>query len=619
MKTWRSQVVTALYLASAAATAVSAGQAGSAEIAGIVVTTGTPPAPLARVLVTLGGAALTSSRATITDDHGRFVFGDLAAGRYTLTAARPPYVRTAFGARRPGRPGTPIALAAAQHLDDVTIALAQGAVISGLVRSPSGEPSSDLNVRAVPVDGQTGLSTASAVTDDRGAYRIYGLTPGTYVVSAAVSAPVTSSFTQASDAQLDAILAKLRGGAPGPPAAAAASAAPVAAPSAAAGGGGAARYTYAPIYYPGSPNPDEAETITLAAGDEHDGVNLDLLLVPTATVQGQVSMPGGAVPAGTQVMLVRQRRSSAAAANGQAPPPNGRAERTPVRELDPAGSFRFPDVLPGRYGVRVATGQDTGNPMWAATEVMINGDDVTDLALVLQPALRFAGRFVFEAHAATPLPDPTKVSLALTDLTGEGTGLPSQVTFGRGGSSGGGGATTGLGAPAAARGIGRPDGTFEIAGIVPGTYGVAAALSDSHWSPRSVVVGGHDVLDVPFQIASGGVADVVATFTDLHTELSGTLQAATGVPAPEYDVVAFSSDRSFWRAPWRRVRSTQPATDGHFVFHDLPSGDYLLAALTDVEPSDLADAVFLDGLVPAAVAVHLGEGETRTQNLRISR
>jgi hypothetical protein len=127
------------------------------------------------------------------------------------------------------------------------------------------------------------------------------------------------------------------------------------------------------------------------------------------------------------------------------------------------------------------------------------------------------------------------------------------------------------------------------------------------------------VLDVPFQTGSGDVADVVATFTDLHTELSGTLQAATGVPAPEYDVVVFSSDRSFWRAPWRRVRSTQPATDGHFAFHDLPSGDYLLAALTDVEPSDLADAVFLDGLVPVAVAVHLGEGETMTQNLRISR
>jgi hypothetical protein len=310
-------------------------------------------------------------------------------------------------------------------------------------------------------------------------------------------------------------------------------------------------------------------------------------------------------------MLVRQRRSAAAA-------PNGQAERTPVRELDPAGSFRFPDVLPGQYRVRVATGRGTGNPMWAATEVTINGDDVTDLALVLQPALRFAGRFVFEAHTATPPPDPTKVSLALTDVTGEGTGLPSQVTAGRGGMSGGGGATAGLGAPAA-RGVGRPDGTFEINGIVPGTYGVTASLIDSHWSVRSVVVGGHDVLDVPFQLGSGDAADVVATFTDLHTELSGTLQAATGVPAPEYDVVVFSSDRTFWRAPWRRVRSTQPATDGHFAFHDLPSGDYLLAALTDVEPSDLADAVFLDGLVPVAVAVHLGEGEARTQNLRISR
>ncbi|MEI6245446.1 MAG: carboxypeptidase-like regulatory domain-containing protein, partial [Acidobacteriota bacterium] len=130
------------------------GAEGTGEISGSVVTTGTGARPLARVLVTMSGTALKSSRTVITDDLGRFAFRNLPTGRFTLVASRPPYVKTSYGAKRPGRPGTPIDLAAGQRLADITIPLARGAAITGFVRSQSGEPMPGVAVGVMPLDAQ---------------------------------------------------------------------------------------------------------------------------------------------------------------------------------------------------------------------------------------------------------------------------------------------------------------------------------------------------------------------------------------------------------------------------------------------------------------------------------
>jgi hypothetical protein len=167
-------------------------------------------------------------------------------------------------------------------------------------------------------------------------------------------------------------------------------------------------------------------------------------------------------------------------------------------------------------------------------------------------------------------------------------------------------------------GSGRPDGTFEINGVLPGTYEMTSPLSEAGWWLRLVVVDGRDVLDFPLELGpAGDISGIVATFTDRHTELSGTLQSAANVPAPDYFVVVFSSDRAYWRPGSRRVRFTRPSTDGRFVVRDLPAGDYLIAALADMEPSDLLDRSFIEGLISAALPVHLNDGEKKTQDLRL--
>jgi hypothetical protein len=120
-------------------------------------------------------------------------------------------------------------------------------------------------------------------------------------------------------------------------------------------------------------------------------------------------------------------------------------------------------------------------------------------------------------------------------------------------------------------------------------------------------------------MSTENVDDLVLTFTDRRSELAGTLQSATGLPAPEYFVVAFPAERSLWLPESRRIKSARPDTAGAFSLRDLPGGDYLLAALTDLEPVDLEDSAFLEELAAQAVAVRIVDGERTVQDLRIAR
>ncbi|MEI6245298.1 MAG: hypothetical protein WCQ64_09635, partial [Acidobacteriota bacterium] len=126
------------------------------------------------------------------------------------------------------------------------------------------------------------------------------------------------------------------------------------------------------------------------------------------------------------------------------------------------------------------------------------------------------------------------------------------------------------------------------------------------------------LMDDPLEVgAMGDVTGAVVTFTDKHTELSGVLQTAASIPAPDYFIVVVAADRAFWRPGARRVQFARPSTDGRFVLRDLPAGDYVIAAVTDMDASDLSDPSFMGNLVASGVKITLGEGETKRQDLKI--
>jgi hypothetical protein len=114
------------------------------------------------------------------------------------------------------------------------------------------------------------------------------------------------------------------------------------------------------------------------------------------------------------------------------------------------------------------------------------------------------------------------------------------------------------------------------------------------------------------------VSGLTVTLSTRSTALSGTLQDPSNQPTTGYTVIAFASDNRLWLPQSRRIQATRPSTDGRFSFNGLPAGDYRLAAVDDVEIGRWFDPAFLRQIVNASIAVSLGEGERKVQDLRLA-
>src|SRR5262245_10574957 len=116
---------------------------GTASITGIVVTDDADARPVRMAMISV--QATGTSPVTSTDDSGRFVIARLPAGRYSISASKAGFVRTTYGAKRPGGSGVPVILADGGRAN-ITVRLARGAAISGTVRSATGDPIANASV-----------------------------------------------------------------------------------------------------------------------------------------------------------------------------------------------------------------------------------------------------------------------------------------------------------------------------------------------------------------------------------------------------------------------------------------------------------------------------------------
>jgi hypothetical protein len=106
--------------------------------------------------------------------------------------------------------------------------------------------------------------------------------------------------------------------------------------------------------------------------------------------------------------------------------------------------------------------------------------------------------------------------------------------------------------------------------------------------------------------------------TSQPTSLTGKLIDVLGRPAPEYAVIVFSTDRAHWAsAPRRMTGLVKLDSAGGYRITGLPPGTYYLSAVTDAEPSELADPAFLEQLAAASLTITLKEGETKVQDLKL--
>jgi hypothetical protein len=559
--------------------------------------------PLRSVLVRLEGAAPASRRVVVTAADGRFTFRDLPSDRYGISANKAAYLAAHYGATSPGRPGTSLVLAAGQTAE-ITLTLFKAAVISGLILNPSGEPSVGTPVQLYRwTFGQSGPAfqpVSGARTDDRGEYRAFGLLPGDYLV-AAVPATDTRDIRMTTQADLDAVQREARGdGLTAAPARVAVAA------------GAVPPTTQAPIYFPGTADLASASIVTVTAGSERGGVDIQTQIVATSRVAGTVTSADRVVPAGAVVLLVPTSYGQVLSA---------RPKDVPVSR---EGTFVFDGVAPGQYilaasaggNISVSNGRATHKFMvptqarssaevpifFGTTTVNVQGSDESGLSIALAPGTSLSGQLTFSG--APRVPDGVTLSVVL--VAAEDIPQVVQTPFSV-----------------------RPDpttGRFVIPGVTPGKYRVSVvaplmgAVDRSAWHVRSITMGGRDVADLGIEVAAGvPIPDAVVAMSDRGSELRGSFLDASGRPTSEYFVVLFPADPALWAWSSRRIVAMRPGSDGEFAFRNLPPGEYLLGATTDVAQDEWFDRAFLQRLVPAAIRVPLGEDERRAQNIALPK
>jgi hypothetical protein len=560
---------------------------GTAVLSGVLMTDSPAPRPVRRATIRLSGAAGTSTRLVGTDDEGTFVFDALPASSFTVSATKPGFVETFYGSKHPGRgPGVPVAVAGGQHVK-ISLKILPGAVITGAITDSRGNPAPNVSVAIIGI-GPQGASSAPTrgVTDDRGVYRIFGLAPGDYLVSAvphlgtgAGGRGRASDITGVTDAEVQW------------------------ARSASAAGRAAAPIPltgrvvdYVPVYYPGTTDARAAAAVSVTAGEERSGIGLALQVVTTARIAGTLVDASGQAVTSATVSLVPRRRDPASPAEALV----SSGALTLPRATVSATGFSIAGVAPGEYTIvgRSGSGGRSAAPppgavLWGATDLTVDGRDETDLVLHLLAAVKLSGTIVFEHSLLTPPDDMSTIDLSLEAL----------------------------GSASAPRAAVSPSGSFQFSSIVPGVYTFKAtppgAAAGSRWTLKSAMLHGRDLADGAFEIKPGDDGTgLVITLTDHAAEISGRLVDAGGVPITRYSIIVFPADRALWLPNARRIRSARPATDGTFTVAGLPAGDYAIAAAEDVDATDLADPAFLARLLASSYKVTLADGEKKRHDLR---
>ena len=563
---------------------------GTARIRGRVLAadTGTP---LRRAQVRLTSQNIRNAKTATTDTEGRFDLSELPAGRYTLAVSKAGYLTLQYGQRRPLEPGKPIDLSEGQLLDRTDVLLPRGGVVTGRIVDEYGEALPDATVQALRyqyVGGQRQLAPAgrAAQTDDIGQYRIFGLPPGDYYVTAATRTPMAA--IQAATDTFTFVAAPPGVGAPFDPAAAAG----LQAVREAIGGSDDELTGYAPTYYPGTATLTDAQRVTIGVGEEMPGISFSMTLAKLAKISGTViDSQGQALARG--VVVIRPNRGGPMFMRGGM---NGGGVN--------GGAFTINGVPPGDYMLQVRSGgpgpgrggpggPGRGDAEFANVHVSVNGSNIDGLVIATTTGATVAGRVTF-GNSRTPANlSSVRVTAASTDADQ--------------------GPPIGAGALSTAA-----DGTFELRGL-GGSVLFRVANPPSGWTLKAVRLEGADITDTPHEFKGGEtITGLEIELTDKPTRINGTVTGTGSDSIKDYAVVVFTDDNDHWVPQSRFVRAGRPDQDGHFQITGLPPGRYLAVALEYLEQGSEMDPDLLEQLKTKGTSFTLDEGETHQLNLKLS-
>ncbi len=545
-------------------------QQAASSLEGRVLRAGTvTPVNHAQILLTKLNGRLADSLIATADERGNFLIQNIPPGTYRLFGESEDYVRAEYGQRGPAQPGASLEFGPGEKKSGITFSLIPTGVISGRVVDRNGESASRIRVQALKstiAEGKRtpGVAAAETQTNDLGEYRLFGLAPGSYFVSA-----MRYGFQQVEGGamvgmnrpNLDALvsLADMRS----------------AVESLTKDGSyidseALDGKAFSTLYYPGSADSATAQKLEVQPGSLLAGIDFQMIPMP-ASKTSKLHIRGQIIDG-----ITGQAAENANATLHKPERPYALESRVQDLFNLPAGKFEFSDVSPGRYLISGNLGDKNGD-----IYVDVAGSDVENLRIVLTPRVTLSGRITVEGPIAVK-PSPIIVYLQ---------------------------------SPVISRQVSIADSTFTVPNLLGGQYQIRAGGGSSNYYLKAARLGDTDVLESGMRLESqpsqplalvvstnGGIVEGLVT-EDVQRPAAGVVVVA--VPDPAH------------RKSFDRYRTTVTNSSGRFHIEGLIPGEYKFFAWDEIAENEWQLPETMRQYEDQGTAIRVNEGTRESVNLRM--
>jgi protocatechuate 3,4-dioxygenase beta subunit len=498
------------------------------------------PLKSARVLLREYETANGHSYTQYTDANGQFVFKNVTPGRYDFEAHHNGFIEEYYHPEGASAAAI-LDLTPGQKLEKVLFRLTAAAAIVGRIMDEDAEPAPSIQVQILTEDSngpqKVWDDVTSSFTDDLGQFRLFGIPPGEYYFSATdTGMPDLSPMNLAAGRGFhDESMAK-----------------------------------HPVSYYPGVLHRDQAQKISLKAGEEF---HLEMALKPAqspVSVSGIVIGPSGAPIAGASVDLLDREETvpSRFAGTGAA--------------TDAKGHFQINNVFSSNY--RLGASWENGGKTYLALEaITVGAENITNIRLALKSPVTVIGtviakkNFDFVGH---------KIFVGLVPIDHN---FQYQIYN---------------------AGMVQQDGTFSM-NLFESTYAVKTQGLPEGWYLRSARLNGEDGLEHGTKIEGTGPQKLELYISHTAASLEGAV-SMEDKPAIGASIRLVPAEENPSRLDLHKATTTDQ--NGHFILTSIVPGAYKISAKFDED--GIKESPELSRKL-AEMNVELSEKETKTIKLEI--